>query len=409
MGRQCCPLVDRRLAVGLLLAWSIVVAVPTAAETSARGDDFRADQFYLTTQTGNAGAGSFSGELLQAQVTGPQGTIRYAPVVDQGIGSVPIIGGTVTDQADTQSEATWYWDGAWEEDRILSDSVAIELHLRAQANAVATLDIGLYQILPEGTVELIARHAESLSVGTISGQAYNFDLIAESNPVMNEGASLRLTIRLSGASAVTLLDYDDPATGSRIVSLPHERLDTDGDGLGDSAERALGSNPKDPSDPRDARRDSDGDGLSDRLESDIGTDPFSADTDGDGWNDGVEFRTGSDALDPADMPEDSDSDGLPDIWERDHFGDLNEAAADDPDQDGCHNACEVANGTDPNDPDTDGDGTNDGDEVDQGTDPLLDPVVVETDFGIWEVVGGSVLFVASLALIGVGLFSRHAL
>ncbi|RLA39915.1 MAG: hypothetical protein DRR06_03925 [Gammaproteobacteria bacterium] len=86
--------------------------------------------------------------------------------------------------------------------------------------------------------------------------------------------------------------------------------------------------------------DSDYDGISDSDEDDLGTDPFDADTDDDGLNDGDEVVIGTDPFDP-----DSDGDGLND-------GD------------------EVDIGTDPLNPDSDGDGLNDGDEVSAGTDPL---------------------------------------
>ncbi len=67
---------------------------------------------------------------------------------------------------------------------------------------------------------------------------------------------------------------------------------------------------------------------------------------------------------------DTDGDLLNDTWEQDHFGNLTYNGTDDPDGDGCDNACELAAGTDPNNPDTDGDGVSDGDEIAAGTDPL---------------------------------------
>ena len=89
--------------------------------------------------------------------------------------------------------------------------------------------------------------------------------------------------------------------------------------------------------------DSDGDGLTDTQEADIGTDPFNPDTDGDGLSDGEEvnlYRT--DPLNP-----DSDWDGLKDGAEV------------------------LTHKTDPLDPDTDDGGVYDGHEViEDGTDPL---------------------------------------
>ncbi len=67
---------------------------------------------------------------------------------------------------------------------------------------------------------------------------------------------------------------------------------------------------------------------------------------------------------------DSDADGLNDTWEEEQFGNLTYNATDDPDLDGCDNACEYAAGTNALEADTDGDGVSDGDEIAAGTNPL---------------------------------------
>lgn len=90
-------------------------------------------------------------------------------------------------------------------------------------------------------------------------------------------------------------------------------------------------------------QDSDGDGLSDSREADIGTDPYDPDTDKDGLSDGEEVLDyGTDPLNP-DTDWDQLKDG-PEVHEH---------------------------GTDPNDRDTDDGGVSDGHEVlEDGTDPL---------------------------------------
>jgi len=67
--------------------------------------------------------------------------------------------------------------------------------------------------------------------------------------------------------------------------------DTDGDGLSDSREESLGSNPE--------VADTDGDGLNDGDEVDADVDPVLWDTDGDGYSDFQEIDFGSDPLDIA--------------------------------------------------------------------------------------------------------------
>jgi len=69
-----------------------------------------------------------------------------------------------------------------------------------------------------------------------------------------------------------------------------EAVDSDGDGLTDSEEAELGTDP--------GSEDSDGDGLSDGDEvNQHGTDPTSEDTDGDGYSDSDEVSAGSDPID----------------------------------------------------------------------------------------------------------------
>ncbi len=70
--------------------------------------------------------------------------------------------------------------------------------------------------------------------------------------------------------------------------------DTDGDGLGDADEVAAGSSLTNP--------DTDGDTLSDKEEVDAGLDPTKADTDGDGAPDNLELDSGTDPKDPNDSP-----------------------------------------------------------------------------------------------------------
>ena len=50
------------------------------------------------------------------------------------------------------------------------------------------------------------------------------------------------------------------------------------------------------------QKDSDGDGLTDEEEVALGTNPYSPDTDGDGVSDGVERGSGTDATNPSDNP-----------------------------------------------------------------------------------------------------------
>lgn len=140
--------------------------------------------------------------------------------------------------------------------------------------------------------------------------------------------------------------------------------------------------------------DTDGDGLTDDEEAALGTDPSRSDTDGDGFNDYEEVKTfNQDPLTPDDAhaqrptieeardariertgetpveaaPPDSDNDGLDDEEEVRRGTDPDLA---DTDSDGLTDGAEVVRyGTDPTNPDTDGDGFNDGQEVAAGYSP----------------------------------------
>jgi hypothetical protein len=88
--------------------------------------------------------------------------------------------------------------------------------------------------------------------------------------------------------------------------------DSDGDGLTDAVEAAIGTNPDEP--------DTDGDGINDYDEvnqdgipgsytSGADLNPWASDTDGDGVSDYVELHAGSNPLDSGDVPVWGDTNG----------------------------------------------------------------------------------------------------
>jgi len=132
--------------------------------------------------------------------------------------------------------------------------------------------------------------------------------------------------------------------------------DTDDGGMLDGDEVTSGRDPLDPSDDT-AAGDSDGDGLPDDVEVALGTDPHDADTDGDGLSDWLELSGGTPGVfdegedtDPLDA--DTDDDGLSD-------------GAEDANHDGVVGTDE----TNPRVADTDGDGLTDGQE-EGATEPI---------------------------------------
>lgn len=123
--------------------------------------------------------------------------------------------------------------------------------------------------------------------------------------------------------------------------------DTDGDGLTDAEEKALGLDYKNP--------DTDGDGLTDNEEITlVYTDPLCPDTDGNGISDG---------------DDDIDGDG---ISNKDEIGFKTNPIDADTDGDNLTDYEEIhIHGTDPLTADTDGDGLSDHDDIELGFSPLL--------------------------------------
>lgn len=175
-----------------------------------------------------------------------------------------------------------------------------------------------------------------------------------------------------------VLDGEDfcPFTsiGTQVDSSGCELLDSDGDGLIDEAELALGTNPY--------FYDSDYDFLSDGDEVKIyNTNPLLSDTDGGGLSDGQEISSGLNPLDPSDdLLVDSDYDGLSDAEEIELGTDRFNY---DTDSDGLSDGQEVKEThTNPLLSDTDGGGTSDGEEISQGFNPLgpSDDLLIDSDY-----------------------------
>jgi hypothetical protein len=170
-------------------------------------------------------------------------------------------------------------------------------------------------------------------------------------------------------------DSNDNGTGDACEQIPPSEEgnicnqncttvnDPDSDGLSDTEEAVLGTDPNNP--------DTDGDGILDGIDNcPLTANADQKDTDGDGIGDACDTDADGDGIlnavdncplvanvDQADMNQDSEGD----------------ACDEDIDGDGLTNAEEIALGTSPTNPDTDGDGIEDGDEVAAGTDPLVPP------------------------------------
>lgn len=106
-------------------------------------------------------------------------------------------------------------------------------------------------------------------------------------------------------------DADGISDGYEVARLKTDATsgDTDKDGQGDAFELASGTDPTNPDSDRDGSldgattsTDGDKDGLSDELERLLGTDPRSLDSDGDGFTDMLEYQAMFDPADPLSNP-----------------------------------------------------------------------------------------------------------
>ena len=225
-----------------------------------------------------------------------------------------------------------------------------------------TLDLRFIDLRPStlGNISVTVNGEQRIEAPVRTGTA---------GPVENGSArvSVRLDQRVANVTVtVTDEDRNRAGRGTGETATARTTLLLDGDGLNESLERQLGTDPLDPDSDStetdadesdngtiDGREDFDGDGLGTLTELGIGTDPLDPDTDGDGLEDGDErIWTGTDPLDS-----DTDGDGVGD-------------AEEDPDGDTLTNAEELDAGTDPLYADIDGDGLNDSEELELGTDPL---------------------------------------
>lgn len=173
------------------------------------------------------------------------------------------------------------------------------------------------------------------------------------------GSSYTLTESISNLTDVSMND----TVSSVLVTL----TDEDADGIADYLEDFYDTDFSSPDD------DDDGDGASNATEFEERTSPLDADTDDDGFDDGLEIKAGCDPFTDDDCDErDGDEDGMKDYWEVTYGLDPNNSddATEDADEDGLSNLGEFEAGSNPNLEDTDGDTMTDSYEVENNLDPI---------------------------------------
>lgn len=243
-------------------------------------------------------------------------------------------------------------------------------------SAASTYHIALHAYTENGQLRELGFTDYNLGVQQALPDTINVHIDIDGS-VIPANAMIVLQVTITGTSVLDLetdlLDALTPGPESSVNGLTTKVLDSDMDGIPNTIEIIIGSNPynadtdgdgfddneevnngNDPADPNNNPSkgstnnfpDSDGDGLVDEVEEALGTDPNVIDSDGDGWGDGSEVFYGSDPLDANSVPHDRDGDGIPDVIDSSPLN---------PDKNG--------NGILDGDEDSDGNGQSDGEEA----------------------------------------------
>jgi uncharacterized repeat protein (TIGR02543 family) len=155
------------------------------------------------------------------------------------------------------------------------------------------------------------KQSYTVSFDSNGGSAVDDQSVAFEDPATEPADPTRTGYVFQGwftaATGGTAYDFSSPVDHAMVLHAHWSIADTDGDGISDLDEIALGTDP--------TNSDTDGDGISDSDEIALGTDPTNPDTDGDAVTDGDEVSGVRNpwnhcATDPR--VADSDKDGLGD-------------------------------------------------------------------------------------------------
>lgn len=352
---------------------------------------------FLLVNAGNAQAQAVTAQFEESYVLtdqsadfGPEGAYL---MVSEGGATVPYTSVPILEPLGI-TEDTWYWvsEHVSVVAREAIGSVQVTLDRAIDIQAATDLRVAFHAHAPDGDIIQMGATSHTYGAQELLPDVVTVHVDVD-GAMIPASSHLILEVALRGTSIAAVhpgnvSPLPDDGSESRVTGFQSRILDSDGDGLPDTIEEMLGTDPFnqdtdgdgwsdyaevmqgfDPLDPTDhpgigggtgsTYPDSDGDGLVDFLEEQFGTDPHNPDSDGDGWGDGAEVFWGSDPLDPDSVPFDRDGDGIPDAID---------PHPDNPDADN--------NGIPDGQDDDDGDGVSNEDEAKRGPAPEDDPRIV---------------------------------
>lgn len=273
----------------------------------------------------------------------------------------------------------------------------------SQSDLIAGQPIRLYAAVRNHGTRDVSGYATFYSGSTIIGSSQIITAVAGGQGYADQvfvdwtvpEGSFNIRVDINGQ----LPKDENPSNDSALTGLFVPEKDTDGDGVIDKNDNCPNVSNPDQGDVDGDKigdvcdSDDDNDGLTDTKEKEIGTNPVDPDTDDDGVLDGQDNcplvanpsqndkdKDGiGDACDSVDnssspTPADTDHDGVPDgrdncrtvanVFQADNDKDgIGDACDSDDDNDGLSDVDEAKIGTDPKNSDSDQDGTKDGDDA----------------------------------------------
>ncbi len=174
-----------------------------------------------------------TGEVLDEEVyllgdtQAGEGESILAPVVDP------------TGQSGIGGSRSWFYPVPFDEDKEFTADVTAVLEVGAQLQAAVQVTATLTNVGSDGARHL-ASDTRFITVTGATAQEATF-LLPATGAVVDEGDYLRLTVTVEGAGNAWIRHGE--GTESRIEGITLATLDSDGDGVGDTVERAQGTDP----------------------------------------------------------------------------------------------------------------------------------------------------------------------